>query len=372
MAKRIDYASLYTLRPDGRYQGYWHELIDGEPKGKRHTICDRDPEKLYRKIQAKESTEKPVPTFREIAERWQAEHVERLERGTQKTYKAPLESLIAEFGEKPITEITAADVHRLMLTEKAQGYSLKHASTKKSILKQIMDYAVISGHIQYNPTASVTAPRGLKKGRVEAPTEEQLEIIQANLDKPFGAFVAVLLYTGMRTEEAAALTWGDIGAEEITVNKAVDLHGTPVIKATKTEAGDRIVPILDKLRPFLSRPAGAKDKDYIFHDGGKLLTRGQISARWLAWCKAAGLAEQRTYTDRHRGARKCTRTEWRPLVHPHQLRHNYATVLYERGVDLLTARDVMGHRDIETTRKIYTSLRQQHREDEVKKINGGF
>ena len=47
MAKRIDYASMFTLKKDGRYQGYWHEPDkNGEPKGKRHAICDRetDPE----------------------------------------------------------------------------------------------------------------------------------------------------------------------------------------------------------------------------------------------------------------------------------------------------------------------------------------
>ena len=69
MAK-INYKKLYTLRADGRYQGYWHELdADGLPKGPRHTICDRDPEKLYRRIQAKEQPTKLL--FRTVAEAWQ-------------------------------------------------------------------------------------------------------------------------------------------------------------------------------------------------------------------------------------------------------------------------------------------------------------
>ena len=85
-----------------------------------------------------------------------------------------------------------------------------------------------------------------------------------------------------------------------------------------------------------------------------------------------GLAEQRTYEKRHRGKKECTRTEWRPLITPHQLRHNFATVLYERQVDLLTAKDIMGHKDISTTQKIYTSLRQKHRNEEIKKIADGF
>lgn len=57
---------------------------------------------------------------------------------------------------------------------------------------------------------------------------------------------------------------------------------------------------------------------------------------------------------------------------PHQLRHNYATVLYEAGVDELTTKDLMGHVDIATTRAIYTSLRKKHKEDEIKKIENAF
>ena len=368
MPKKINYADLFTLRSDGRYMGYWHE-----PDGRRHAIYDRDPEKLYQKIQEKESPTK-TPTFREVAELWSEKHVATLSRGSQKTYKAPLEALIVEFGDRLITEVTAADVDRLMLREKDQGYSRKHASSVKSILKQIMDSAVVAGYIQYNPTASVTVRRGMKKSRVEAPQEDQLEIIKANLDKPFGDFVAMLLYTGMRTEEAAALTWGDIdmNSKEIKVHAAVDLHGTPLLKDTKTEAGERKIPIVSKHLPYLVPPAGAKDTDFIFNSNGKLLTRSQITNRWLNWCKAAGLAEQKEYDNRHRGEKKCTRIEWRPLVHPHQLRHNYATVLYEQKVDMLTTKSVMGHKDIETTRKIYTSLQQSHRAEEVKKIEDGF
>lgn len=370
MPKKPDYAALYTLRSDGRYQGYYRDAA-----GKRHAVCDRDPEQLHRKLQELEHPEPKLPTFREMAERWENEHVSKLNRGSQKTYKAPLEALIDDLGDIPITEITAADVNRIMLEEKAKGYSYKHAACKKSIVKQIMDMAVVDKDIpvQYNPTASVRVERGMKKGHVEAPEDEIIKTIQANLDKPFGDFVAMLLFTGMRTEEAVALTWGDIGKDEITVRRAVDLHGTPLIKEAKTEAGERRIPILTKHKPFLQRPVGAKATDYVFPGpSGKLLTRGQITSRWLNWCKAAGLAEQKIFENRHRGKTECTRTEWRPLVTPHQLRHNYATVLFEQNVDVITTKDVMGHKDIETTRKIYTSLRQKHRQEEVKKIDDGF
>lgn len=364
--KKIDYASLFTLRKDGRYMGYYHD-----DKG-RHAVYARDPEALYYKIQEIEAPQ--AKTFEEIADAWEESHVTSLNRGTQATYKAPLQAIKNDLGDKLITEVSAIDINRILLEEKAKSYSYKHAALKKSIIKQILDYAVVQGYIQYNPSSSITVPRGMKKGRVEAPAEDQQKIIQENLHQPFGDFVAVLLYTGLRTEEAAALRWGDVDlkAQTVRIHAAVDLHGTPVLKETKTEAGERDVPILPQLALFLKRPGGAKDGDYIFHEKGKLLTRGKITSRWLNWCKAAGLAEQITKENRHRGKKECTRTEWRALITPHQLRHNFATVLFEQDVDVLTAKNIMGHKDVSTTQSIYTSLRQKHRESEIKKIAGGF
>jgi integrase len=366
MAKKIDYASMYTLRADGRYMGYWHD------DNGRHAMYDRDPERLHEKICAKEASH--IPTFGEMADLWETTHVSELSRGTQKTYKSPLNDLRDEFGDVPIHDVAASDINRLMLEEKSKGYSYKHAALKKSVAKQILDYAVINKVIPYNPITGMRVPSGLKKGHVESPEEDDIRSIIANLDKPFGDFVAVLLYTGMRTEKAVALTWGDIDEKkkQIHVHCAVDLHGTPMIKEAKTEAGEREVPLLNPLTPFLQRPRTAKDGDYIFHAEGKLLTRSQISSRWLNWCKAAGFAEQKTYEKRHRGKKECVRTEWRPTITPHQLRHHYATVLFEQEVDELTAKDVMGHKDIETTRKIYTSLRKKHRATEIAKIEKGF
>ena len=48
--KKIDYSSLYTLRSDGRYMGYWRDA-----HGKRHAVYDRDPESLHKKIEEAEA-----------------------------------------------------------------------------------------------------------------------------------------------------------------------------------------------------------------------------------------------------------------------------------------------------------------------------
>lgn len=368
MAKKINYAALFTLRSDGRYTASYTD-----DDGKRHFLYDRDPERLHTRLTAARNTPPAPVTFREVADKWEREHFRDLTRGTASNYTVPLRSLIEEFGDAPVGDISAADVSLVLMREKSQGFSYKHAATLKSVFKQILDLAVVDGHIRYNPALSVTVPRGMPKKKVEAPDSSVIDAVVKNLSRPFGDFVAMLLYTGMRTEEAAALRWSDIGEDYISVHAAVDLHGTPILKETKTAAGRREIPILKKHRPFLRKPGGAKKNDFIFNDGGQLLTRGKITARWERWCRDSGLAEKREYKCMRKG-RDEPRIEydWKPVIMPHQLRHHYATVLYEQKVDLLTAKDVMGHSDIYTTQKIYTSLRQKHREEEIAKIESGF
>ena len=206
--KKIDYASLFTLRPDGRYQGYWHELIDGDPAGVRHTICDRDPKRLYERIQAKEKPSSP--TFESVAEEWWVDHAEKLSRGTQATYRSRFNKLIELLGERKMDSIGAVDINRILIEQKTLRKSYRYCADMRSMLNQIFNYAVVKRVVSINPVSFVSVPRGMKHGHVEAPEESVIETIKANLDKPFGDFVAVLLYTGMRTEEAAALTWRDV------------------------------------------------------------------------------------------------------------------------------------------------------------------
>ena len=73
---KLNYAAMFTLRKDGRYQGYWHEK-----NGKRHAICDRDPEQLYHKIIAKE-VETPPLSFEQAADAWANKHWDRIGKQT--------------------------------------------------------------------------------------------------------------------------------------------------------------------------------------------------------------------------------------------------------------------------------------------------
>lgn len=76
---------------------------------------------------------------------------------------------------------------------------------------------------------------------------------------------------------------------------------------------------------------------------------------WIRYCIAAGLMDGD-----------------KPAITAHNLRHGTATLMFELGVDELTAQRILGHSRIEITREIYTELRAAQNKKSVKKFNTGM
>ena len=346
--KKPNYAAMFTLRSDGRYMGYWHELDrDGLPKGKRHPIYDRDPERLYQKIQEKQSP--TVRTFRAVAEEWEAVHSGEVSARTWKNYAPHLEELISLYGDRPVSDISAFDVSQDLLAAKAKGYSHTVVNSRRSIWRGIFDHAIGQRDVPYNPAASVKLPKGLKKGRRTAPPDAVIEeIILGASDMTFGFIPFFLLCTGVRRAEALQRKKADLdlNAWELRIPKA------------KTEAGVRTVPIIEPLREPLKQWMAAHPGPWLFpyvpYNGrtGTFMSDRNWETGWLKYCEAHGwLGED--------GA---------PLYGAHHLRHGTATLLFEAGVDVYTAQHILGHANVATTLEIYTDLRKGHERKNVGKF----
>lgn len=356
---------MFTLRKDGRYQGSYTD-----PEGKRKYIYDRDPEQLYKKLQLASTPqeEEAPPTFREIAERWEREHREEITHRTWINYEPHYKLILSRHGDKRIQEVTALEIINHLTAAKAKGYSATVVNTIRSIYRMIFDYAVANDYAQYNPVTSVRLPKGLKRGKRVAPTDEQIKTIFANIDQPFGLFPVFLLCTGLRKSEALALTWDDVDFKnkEISITKSIDytVGANPKIKAPKTEAGNRIVPVIDPLLVPLREAHKASTSDYIFPakdstrggKGGGIMTLRGYEGAWLRYCETAGFIGE----------------DGKPTITAHNLRHGTATLMFELGVDELTAQRILGHSRIEITREIYTELRAAQNKKSVNKFNKGM
>lgn len=362
MAKKINYASMFTLRKDGRYQGSY---TDGTG---RHYLYDRDPEKLYHKLNSAQAPkEERLPTFREIAEDWERVHREEITCRTWVNYKPHYEAILARHGDKHIQDVTAQEIINHLITAKAKGYSRTVVNSIRSLYRMIFDYAVANDLAQFNPVVSIRLPKGLKHGKRVAPTDEQIKTIFANADKDFGLFPVFLLCTGMRKSEALALTWPDVDFKnrEIAVTKSIDysVGANPQIKSPKTEAGNRTVPIIDLLYDKLLKAYSTRKTDYIFPahpsnrggKGGGMMTLRGYEGAWLKYCHDVGLI-----------------SDGKPSITAHNLRHGTATLMFELGVDELTAQRILGHSRVEITREIYTDLRAKQNAKSIDKFNDGM
>ncbi|MBE6959939.1 MAG: hypothetical protein E7448_04365 [Ruminococcaceae bacterium] len=362
MAKKIKYADLFTLRKDGRYQGSYTDAFG------RHYVYDRDPEALFLKLQDLQNQEPPEPTFKEVAECWEREHREEITARTWINYAPHYEEILRRHGNKLMEQITALDIINHLTAAKAKGYSRTVANSIRSLYRMIFDYAVANDLAKYNPVTSVKLPKGLKQGKRTAPTDEQVKIICSHIDSPFGLFPYFLLCTGMRKSEALALTWADVDLKnrEISVTKSLDytVGAKPTVKAPKTEAGNRVVPIIDSLAPYLYNIRHTASSIYVFPapasnrggTGGGLMTLRGYEGMWLRYCTAAGLVDD----------------NGKPVIGAHNLRHGTATLMFELDVDVYTAQRILGHARVEVTQGIYTELRARQKQKSVDKFNAGM
>ena len=342
MAKKIDYAALYTLRSDGRYQGYYRSA-----DGKRHTVCDRDPQRLYDKIAQKErEADKPPAVFGEVAEAWKDQRWPELSYKTTEAYNPVFRRVVERFGREPLEDVETSTVSAYLQALAARGYAKRTVQMHRDMIHQIYNYAIAQGMTQVNPCDHVEMPRGLPEGSRGIASDDAIAAVIASKDKPFGMFAYILLYSGLRRGELLALKYEDVDHELrlIHVRRAVEYIGNnPHIKQPKTKSGKRDVILLDVLADVLPR----HKRGYIFGgDEGKLLTRDQYRKRWAAYCKMIG----------------CQLTA-------HQLRHGYATILYEAGVGDKDTQEQLGHSRIELTRDVYQHITKKQRSKTAAKIN---
>ena len=292
------------------------------------------------------NTEKETgKTFQKVLEEWKEKKMNDLPITTwNKSYRAYSDAL-NDYFHKPIKEVTAGDIDRLYRILADKGYSQKTVSMYKSVLNQIFSLALIKGYITSNFILSVPIPKGLSKQKRKMPEDNDLKIIKEHWEG-FDLLPYFLLYSGLRISEAMALTDNDFDFDNkiIHVDKKIIHEGNKplLIHETKTEAGTRDVILLDRLAEKIPKFKGIL---FCNLDGG-YLTKKQLSNRWKAWQK-----------------------KYNTTVTAHQLRHGFATMLFEAGIEAKDAQDLMGHADIKTTYDIYTDIRQKRREETKNKLN---
>lgn len=336
-------------RKDGRYCKKIM-LPDGTAKyfyssAKTEKQATRDIERQLLKHTEKEKNGK---TFSEVADEWSDYHFPDLEHNTLKQYRPALTEVTAQFGTFYIKDITSNQIDLYIKSYAKKGYAQKTVKTRLLILNLIMKYAVINQYISNNPCLYITVPKNLPKTKREGLTAEQIEVVKNSIDKTFGTFAYFLLNTGLRKGEALALRYCDINfnKKSININKTIEWIGNvPNIKNhPKTDAGIREVPLLDCLATLFEPKT--TDELIFPNSNGNLMHNGNFTRLWDKYRIETGLN-----------------------ITPHQLRHAYATILYDANIDIKTAQYLLGHANIQTTMDIYTHLSKSRQDTAIDILN---
>jgi len=158
--------------------------------------------------------------------------------------------------------------------------------------------------------------------------------------------LVVMLNTGVRTQELLGLRFTDIDWKNLSI----------VVRSPKTK-DYRIVPI----NKTLARTLRYLEKNYISPSSCKITARKPSHSNFI-FCDYKGLQIKSIKTSFNSAASSAG-----IKVSPHSLRHTFATNLLSRGVDIVTVKELLGHKKLETT-LIYTHSNNQLKVDAVNKL----
>jgi integrase/recombinase XerD len=261
---------------------------------------------------------------------------------TVDSYRRDLERLHGFLG-KPIGAADSDDLERYVASLGAAGLAPATIARRLAAARTFYRHQLLLGRRTDNPAAAVAQPRRTRK----LPRTLSHHEVERLLDAAGGAtplalrdraLVELLYGAGLRISEALGLT-----------TRSVDLDGR-LVRAIGKGDKERLVPI--------GRAAAAAVERYLEHGRGHLDRRRRqelfLNARGGPLTRSGAFVILRNMAERV--GLDAT------LVHPHLLRHSFATHLLEGGADLRSVQEMLGHADLSTT-ELYTHVSDARRRE---------
>lgn len=288
--------------------------------------------------------------------------------GTIIQYKSAIKHLNNYFEYESVKNINLATfqkvINDLAMNNPNTGRPMSKASLYniKKVCKNIFDY-MTANNVYGVPNffSSVIIPKKAPKMHRRALTElEQDMIINTPHRCQTGAMI--MMFSGVRRGELIPLRWEDVDLknEMIFVNKSVEfIDNKPFVKSGgKTSGATRIIPIPPILVEYLKleKKSSQNDAELICSGAsGQMHTVSSFRKMWDSYILELNI--KYGYPDMNISKFNPTKIPLKiEKFTPHYLRHTYATLLYLQGIDIVTAKQYMGHADIQTTVNIYTDL----------------
>ena len=360
----------YTKRKDNRYRvmykgRYFYGHTQGEAVAKRDAFKQQ--------LQAGLREEAAGITFAVYALDWLSTYKTDCNLKTYNSYASYIERAIVDIGDSRMLDITASDIKRLY--NKQVGMSKSHIDKFCMTINAVFKAAHADGMILRNPCANHKRPKG-SAGSHRALVQWEKDLVVYMADKhPFGPAAMLMLFAGLRRGEMLAFNVDrdvDFEKDRVYVRRAVTYPGNqPVVKAPKTDAGARDLPLFAPLKSVLQNQHGLILSD----QNGGIASETAFKRSWESYITACetylnGMHKRwygRTKAHKAITAAKGKLPPWKSVtIRTHDFRHTFCTMLYDAGVDLKTAQKWMGHADMKMIQTIYTHL-SESKEKEAEK-----
>lgn len=232
--------------------------------------------------------------------------------------------------------VSAEQLQQVLNKLHRRGLSPRSLSLSVSAIKQFYQFLLLEQAITHDPAANLSAPKQHKSLPKNMDLDSVSHLLSIDAEDSLGirdkAMMELFYSSGLRLAELAALDVADIDFKQ----RQVKVMG----KGSK----ERIVPIgsiaIEAIEHWLAEKQAivcADDALFVTSKGRRLAHRS-IQARLKKWGQQQGLNVP---------------------VHPHKLRHSFATHMLESSQDLRAVQELLGHANLSTT-QVYTSLDFQH------------
>ena len=262
---------------------------------------------------------------------------------TLEAYARDLAQLAAFLHARKVSDLQAIDEHCLAAfldSLKKRKYAVATVERKISAVRSFIKFLCAERELSRNPLGTIAAVRPSRRLPKSLDIDEVSRLLDApdvceDLGLRDKAMLETLYATGLRVSELVGLRSDDVDLKTGYV-RCVGKGDKERVVPLGEMAAECISAYTDKVRGKLAK---ARKSEYLF-----LTTRGSSMSRVMFWKivrKYAMLA----------GIKKS--------ISPHMLRHTFATHLLERGADLRSLQEMLGHASIATT-QVYTHVTRDH------------
>lgn len=308
------------------------------------------------------------PVFKDLLDAWQDSNRVRLKKASISRYQNLIDThIIPELGNRRVSQLSVTSINRFLATKLENGRMDGTGGLSASYVRSIA--LIISSAICYGVAenlcrplnSSIIKPSPPKKELCILSVEKQAALEQALLDNmnEEKLLVYITLYTGLRIGEACALRWDDINFDSkiIYVRQTISRmwyfedgkkYSKLIVESPKTKSSFRCIPICSKLYSVLSKYPYQKNHGYI-----------------LPNLKHGGFISPRTFEYRYKKILKSCNLE---PVNYHALRHTFATRCIERGVDIKSLSEILGHADASITLNTYVHSSIELKRSQLEKL----